>query len=277
MNTYRRIRTKELAQNQNIFFAVKKCSPGDRSAFDREVEAAERIGWHEHITVVLATYHLRNAWYLVMPWADENLRTLWQRFDKPLPGNELVTWIAEQCAGIASGLRHIQHSSRAAHYSSTQGHLSFGTYGDLKPENVLWFPESPKQAAHPGSGTLRITGFGRTSFHQVLSVPIVNTHGVTSNIHQDPEIKISNRVSPAADIWSLGSLLLEFATWYLKGWEGVDTLSHQRLEAVFVDGIEKYDPYDLVPIENATVTVRKPSVTTVSWPCGQFCSRNLQN
>ncbi|KAF6816890.1 hypothetical protein CMUS01_12193 [Colletotrichum musicola] len=111
-------------------------------------------------------------WHLVMPWADENLETFWQRLDKPVPSTKLVAWIAEQCAGIAS------------------------------------------------ETNIKIPGMD------------------FAETYQGPEILVSKSISPHYDIWTLGCLLLEFITWYLKGWEGVTTFAHDRLEEGFHNGVQ---------------------------------------
>ncbi|KAG7082650.1 kinase-like protein [Colletotrichum scovillei] len=92
-------------------------------------------------------------------------------------------------------------------------------------ENLLLF-ESPR---YP-EGILVISDFGFTRFH------CRDTRSNTSFIgwsptHCAPEVQLGKKISRSYDIWTLGCVYVEFATWYLTGSKGVgDEFVRRRLQ-----------------------------------------------
>ncbi|KAF4456657.1 general substrate transporter [Fusarium austroafricanum] len=104
-----------------------------------------------------------------------------------------------------------------------------GRHGDLKPENILWFRDFNSSEKGYSLGTLKISDFGLTKFHGTHSRSRINTEGLGgSPTYRAPEYDVHNEVSQSYDIWSLACVLLEFATWYLEGWEEVENFSKLR-------------------------------------------------
>lgn len=112
----------------------------------------------------------------------------------------------------------------------------FGRHGDLKPENILLFrqpcKEGPSALSEFNLGRLVISDFGLTSFHQQpASVQTKARTLARSPTYRPPECDIGDQiVSQRFDIWSLGCVLLEFATWFLAGWDSVEEFSYKRVE-----------------------------------------------
>lgn len=103
-------------------------------------------------------------------------------------------------------------------------HQIYGRHGDLKPENILWFKPYNHQSRF---GVLKISDFGLTRFHRTRSKSHFESVAV-SPTYRPPEYDIAQMVSQSYDIWTLGCVLLEFITWYLRGWEGVEGFSKER-------------------------------------------------
>lgn len=141
----------------------------------------------------------------------------------------LVQWVAEQCHGITEALNMIHHYQ----YSGKDGSLkapddkNYGRHGDIKPENILWFTQPS------GPPVLKISDFGLVRFHSRDSASRDHPHQTpVSYTYRAPEYDITNgRLSPAYDLWTLGCLFTEFATWLLLGFQAVnDLFTEDRLK-----------------------------------------------
>lgn len=209
---------------------------------------------HPHIIILLATYKLDDTYHLIFPWAGADLFGYWQRFDLA-PGDSFATWMLAQCKGLADGLNTIHKYSTLSGSSlfnyfglcetldttRAQGsamtgtkdieHAArtlFGRHGDLKPENIVWFPDSPSQDGH---GILKITDFGVTQFNTENLWDTTKTGRVpNSPSYRSPECDLDGRLTTACDVWALGCVYLQFITWYFGGFNYVKQFGKRRLE-----------------------------------------------
>ncbi|KAJ4117542.1 hypothetical protein NW768_010905 [Fusarium equiseti] len=150
----------------------------------------------------------------------------------------MALWFSRQCLGIVEGLYMIQHSSSDNDSQEPQKH---GQHGDLKPENILWFRDSGTSETGYSLGTLKISDFGLTRFHGTQTKSHINTDGMgCSPTYRAPEFDVLQEVAQSYDIWCLGCVLLEFTTWYLKGWAGVESFSQER-KGPKVKKVEKWN------------------------------------
>ncbi|KAK2774504.1 protein kinase domain-containing protein [Colletotrichum kahawae] len=228
------------------FFAIKKLLNKDKAEFEDEQYALKKFNQenHPHLTKLLATYYHHEHYYFVFPWADGNLREFWQRYETPKPDHSLIIWLAEQSAGIASGLKLIQHPPQNLELT-VQDARDYGRHGDLKPENILWFRDPDAEESLIGSGLLKIADFGLTRYHRQNSryQKLQSGGGFKCSLtYKAPEVDVVDSVSEAYDIWTLGCLLLEFITWYLRGWQAVDDFSASRAN-------ESHDPDHDIPLD----------------------------
>jgi serine/threonine protein kinase len=126
----------------------------------------------------------------------------------------LVIWIADQCYGLAKGLKQIHRSNST---DKQQTITSWGIHCDIKPQNILWFAVNP-ESKH---GTLVICDYGFTRFHSKETKSLASLLG-GSQTYRAPEIDLGKSISAAYDYWTLGCVYLEFVTWYLTGSRGVE-------------------------------------------------------
>lgn len=155
-----------------------------------------------------------------------------------------ITWMAEQCYGIARGLSKIhQHEttyfrSSGDHPFAPKGPISsrarggslelFGRHGDIKPQNVLCFDSANDQLGRP---ILKITDLGLAEF----KTSIANIYRSSSKVsmtaaYRPPEYDTENgKVGQSHDIWALGCLYLEMITWLLGGWKLVQEFEQLRI------------------------------------------------
>ncbi|KAF4967204.1 hypothetical protein FSARC_5211 [Fusarium sarcochroum] len=214
------------------FSAVDKVEihPGhvDSSVNLASCSTLNRSPYHPHLIRLLWTFSLGPNYHLVFPCADGNLMDLWKEHKTPPAqkhDHSIAVWFARQCLGIVEGLRMI-HQDDSHRQLEGKRH---GRHGDLKPENILWFRNFDSNEEGYSLGTLKISDFGLTRFHGTNSKSRIAADGVGgSPTYRAPEYDVYDEVSQSYDIWSLACVLLEFVTWYLKGWEEVDNFSEAR-------------------------------------------------
>lgn len=224
------------------FFAVKRFRHSDTAAtmFRKEVRALKAIfsSGHPHLIQLLATYHWGGFDHLVFPWAEGNLQDFWKSHPTSPSiqsleedSSSVARWFSQQCLGLAEALNHIHLSLNPARdiaVGEQRTLINYGRHGDLKPENILWFNTHD---GNEGRGILVISDLGLAAFNSPKSDGIgPGTRGGTET-YSAPELKHhhpGHHLSAAYDVWSLACVLLEFASWYLRGWEEVDGFKRSR-------------------------------------------------
>lgn len=182
---------------------------------------------HSHILRLLCTFQRQDTYYLVLPWADGNLREFWKTIDPDLGYHHSAPfwqWVVAQLLGLASALDAIQTPD-------AQDIIRlFGRHGDIKPENILWFKsKSPDDWADTkGSLVLTDLGFARFRRERTQSRKRSTTLGFTTT-YRSPEFDIANKtISRSTDTWSLGCVFLETVCWLLGGYRGVQRFGSAR-------------------------------------------------
>ncbi|CAI0648943.1 unnamed protein product, partial [Colletotrichum noveboracense] len=268
-------------EGRESYFAIKKLHSRHERHFLREVDALKHLSSRPNPNLIqlLATYQHQDDYCLLFPWADGNLRDLWEKVEAPMthPSQEGTIWMAEVCHGIAAGLGQIHDPGKMAEFeqatlargfptragsasemeitgntmarlvSNDSSPQLYGRHGDLKPENILWFKDQDRISRH-NIGILKISDFGLTRFYSRRSISDAESRravGFTST-YRAPEIDLKTGVNQNYDIWTLGCLYLEFIIWFMLGWEAVDEFSFQRLDE---DRLIDTDP-DWIPEDN---------------------------
>jgi serine/threonine protein kinase len=219
----------------------------DDKAFNQEVTVLRKLSTskhtHVHLITLLATYKYHAAYHLIFPWADADLFDYWNQSEEAPPEDgQMGTWMIEQCRGLASGLNSIhryatfsgtsildaftlpsgpetEEQCRATRTEDVKVNQSirnlFGRHGDLKPQNILWYPDSRTTGGH---GILKITDFGVTRFNTENMWDTQKTGKLpNSPTYRSPENDLDGKLTTACDVWALGCVYLEFVTWYFGG------------------------------------------------------------
>lgn len=196
---------------------------------------------------MLATFQHCDRYFLIFPYAEADLQHYWRDIKANPDANDptTVSWVIEQCQGIVEGLKNIHHYSTLS--GSTMLHLGqhrlrtlpksinnsesiilLGRHGDIKPENILWFPSQSPGQSH---GTLKITDFGIAQFSPENKKQRREEGRVPNSVtYRSPECDLDNEeISSQCDIWALGCLYLVFVVWLFGGWEDVDQFSEDRM------------------------------------------------
>jgi len=184
----------------------------------REVDALVKMNQlgEEHIVRFITSFR-RGAledseYYVLLEWADGgDLNDFWHRPHKPKRSASLVKWVVEQLYGLAKALSAVHHMPDGVSYS----------HGDLKPGNILWFPDSG------GYGTLKIGDWGAVHTHNeesaLLERLVITTAKYGTRRYEPPETTLqrmldketSHARSRLYDTWSMGCIILEFIIWLL--------------------------------------------------------------
>lgn len=175
-----------------------------------------------------------------------------------MDSGKTLRWLAKQCVGLAEGLdrlhRHhtflqtcgslpredsipcetlipIQDSRPSQMEDPSQEITLFGRHGDIKPENILWFPacQSPMDASN---GILKIADFGLTKFSKETTRSRSQSHVIQcTKSYMAPECRSGHKsgmLGPLTDIWSLGCVYLEFLAWFVGGGKSVEDFRRKR-------------------------------------------------
>jgi len=223
---------------------------------------------HPNIVTLLATYQLKEHYHLIFPYADGTLRSYWQRAEDPklVQHRNIVLWMVAQCKGLADALYAIHNfktrientnGSSGSTAKWEKGEEKFGRHGDIKPENILCFKDEES-----GGPVLQIADFGLGRFHRRDSRSNVDPASIAGTpTYMPPELDLHLPVSRAYDIWSLGCLYLEFITWYVHGWQGVENFEHAR--SVDIGGTRDSKFYTILGHKpsNRRSAILRPSVT----------------
>lgn len=230
--------------------------------FKRKDSILSRLSGENHtnpyLISLLGTYRQFESFHLIFPWEKENLLQHWKRVNpnrSPTEQREPLSRLAQRCHGMADGLRQIhrhltasgtsllvsksdkEFSKKAKKAAEVAGNdmrtesRLYGRHGDIKPENILWFP-TRGGAPNQKRGILKISDFGLAKFSLSREVdPARRGFVALTPTYRPPESYLERRlISSLYDTWSLGCVYLEFATWWLGGWKLVAEFTQQRLE-----------------------------------------------
>lgn len=219
-----------------------------------------KIKRRKHLVKLLTTFQHQNQYHLIFRWAEGgNLADMWKKHTRdPKIDHDRICWFAEQCHGLASGLdgihdtklspkevddiqgspsptsptklspqiQHLTVNQDGMHSNESQDR-DCGRHGDIKPENVLWFSQDQNRFGH---GELKISDFGLTTFHSMLTTKVSPRGIAVTHTYMAPEYDLNEDLSRPFDIWSLGCTYLEFITWMLLGADGLERFSEVRLQ-----------------------------------------------
>lgn len=240
-------------QVPNGVIAVKQLFPKrkagfGREEFEKEVEILRRISsenhTNRHLIKLLATYEQNGQFHMLFPYAPRDLETYWE-LENPNPdkSEELTHWLVNQCQGLAEGLTKIHKygtqspnafmkvdSKMAVEPAQPRRmsgpattHWFLGRHGDIKPENILWFPSSTY-------GVLKITDFGIARFTaQNQQAQRERGYPPNSVTYRSPECDdLDGELTGMCDVWALGCVYLVFVTWFTGGYESVKQFARER-------------------------------------------------
>lgn len=214
---------------------------GQEPDLPEEVKMLKRFSgtFHEHLVTLLMTWSIQDRHYFLFPWADGDLELYWEDDSNKLPidtaagGIDLkaMRWLSSQILGLTKALHLIHNPS---HLNLQPEELKYGRHGDIKSQNILYYP-SPKYPR----GILVIADFGLTAFNSDRSrsnIPGEKIPGTPQ--YRPPECDLQGgTISRSYDIWTFGCLLLELVCWALGGNDQLKDFNEYRFTP-YITGTE---------------------------------------
>jgi len=151
----------------------------------------------------------------------------------------------------------------------------YGRHGDINPSNILWYDDSDDDDRDDDEdderslrGTLKITDFGQAEIHSLESK--TNRREVPNTLtYRPPECDVRPSViRQYYDIWCLGCVYLEFATWLIGGRELVRRFKKSRKMTDYFDRFTTIDTFYEVDKNPEAPGIRakvNPRVTSVRY------------
>ncbi|PLN84781.1 protein kinase-like protein [Aspergillus taichungensis] len=168
---------------------------------------------HEHLMPALGAFTHGNHFFILFEEATETLGNYLQSDGRRFTPEEL--W--NQVLGVSEGLAHLHGI----------GKNQFAYHRDLKPENILIV-----------RGVMKIADFGLAQFEDRSTRTISSYPGQDpghSEIYKAPE-NDDRTYTRAMDVWSLGAIISEIATFDLQKKEGIDRYRSERLKDIEEEG-----------------------------------------
>ncbi|KAK2611999.1 hypothetical protein QQS21_001964 [Conoideocrella luteorostrata] len=205
----------------NPYYAVKKLETQNAEEFERERSALMRFSLGKtgdpHLIKLLFSYEKSGNYFFVFPWAKHNLHQFWKSTQSDAVKGQRSTWqlwLIKQCLGLTKGLRKVHH-----HESSIDVQRE-GRHGDIKPANILYFPDQREEQ----QGRLVLADLGLTRFHSEFTQHYTLAHRISCTLtYRPPEVDddYHSKVNQSYDIWTLACVFIEFITWHLLGYEAL--------------------------------------------------------
>lgn len=133
--------------------------------------------------------------------------------------------MADQCYGIADALAKVHGHSSLMQQQEDCFHQP-KLHHDIKPENILCFRTCEDGMA---PYVLKLTDFEYSlALGPDEATRVEKTIG--SKTYRPPEADFKgSKIGHSWDIWGLGCLYLEFITWVIMGWDGVERFGNERI------------------------------------------------
>lgn len=237
------------------YVAIKQIDRSKLRSWQKEVAALKAMNnlRHDHIVRCLSVFQYHQACYIMLEWADgRNLQYLWESLDRPSMTQELIRATVEQIKGLAGAINTAHNPGEG------QPHFR---HGDLKPQNILWFPDATEKGLARKSkiGKLKIGDWGVAKEHRSgTDIRQYNTTGGhASRRYEPPEESTGFKNALASsksrdipvlrsrryDIWAMGCITLEFLIWLMYGSKGLNKFQ----ESVGIGDAEESRFYRLIP------------------------------
>ncbi|KAI4622282.1 hypothetical protein J4E83_005024 [Alternaria metachromatica] len=214
--------------------AVKAFRTGGKNVagdVKREVDALAKMNQlgQKHIVRFITSFQRGTQedleHYVLFEWADGgNLSDFWHQPQTPKRTASLVKWVIEQLCGLSRALRAAHYMPNGACYR----------HGDLKPGNILWFPDSD------GYGTLKIGDWGEAKIHNQVTAlrhgRVDTTAKYGTRRYEPPETGLHPLLpkgtphvrSRLYDLWGMGCIILEFIIWLLYDHEELSRFNNSN-------------------------------------------------
>lgn len=211
------------------------------TAWEVEADSLDKVSGldAEHLIKPIAAYTRRKSHCFIFEWAEGGtLRDYWSENHNCNLSADLVREVLRQLCGLAKALDTLHNDAKSGSNNEKDDPDSNWRHGDLKPDNILRFLDSPKD--HSKLGMLKIADLGLAKRHKYRTDVRENrteTKFGTSQ-YEPPEAytRPNDPRSRLYDIWSMGCIILEFIIWMLYGTEVVERFASEGCPRTPGDG-----------------------------------------
>lgn len=163
---------------------------------------------------------VQRDYHLLLEYGDYDLHEYFETFQPPsLPGDISQFWM--DLSSVVYALGKI-HNLQDIVEGKTNSY--YGWHGDIKPENILYCKDNWK-IADPGFAHFVL---GSKVRRDKGGRPVINLRGGTTTYAPPEFVSSHSLVTQGFDIWSLGCVFSEAATWILLGPRGVKQYRYAR-------------------------------------------------
>ncbi len=223
-----------VTEKDHRLFAVKKMK--SKKAFEQERAMLNRLSGiiHKHIITLLMSFSQERTYYFLFPLAECDLDRYFRGVAREPPIKDasaidagMMRWFSSQVLGIMEATSFL-HNARLLPPGSQPADIKYGRHGDIKPQNILWFP-TPDDSNNP-RGILVITDLGCGKFNSTQSRSNIPNKGIQHTPdYRPPECDLEGgTISRLWDVWTLGCLFLEMVCWLLGGQAARDAFEAER-------------------------------------------------
>jgi serine/threonine protein kinase len=181
--------------------------------FWKEVNMLKRFNGrsHDHLVTLLMTWRMDDRHYFLFPAAECDLLSYWEDKHPTIDFRDTpaIQWLSAQIRGMTEALAVIHNPTR-----QLEEQQRFGRHGDLKAENILWYPSNDYER-----GIFVIADFGLGALNTEKSRSNIPGENIpTTPGYRPPECDLEGGlISRSFDVWTFGCLLLEMICWALGG------------------------------------------------------------
>ncbi|KAH9908535.1 protein kinase [Xylariomycetidae sp. FL2044] len=223
-------------------FALKKLTSHDRESFNLELASLlfsmDKYSVRKsskHLIQLLATFEVHNprvegpSYYLLFDWAEGTLKDFWKKNQRFVRRLDHCRWMARQFHELCEALQCVHNERGQTLRSLNSADFDqdlYGRHGDIKPDNFLWFrPRPENRSDNDEPDLLALSDFGLGRLHTQVSRSKQNPQNIGGTAtYRSPEFDVKGgSISRASDVFSLGCVLLEYITWFLRGLEDVES------------------------------------------------------
>ena len=219
-----------IIQDLEARFALKISNFGKKSSryFDRErdIQRALRKLAHAHIVTHLATWTQGGTHYIILPYAQCDLR---QYMEHNTFAQKDALWVLHQFRGMADAIRQIHDLSNKEEptfnltVGTSPGERTTAWHHDIKPDNILFFKDSCSSY-----GIFGLTDWGSAKVNPYRTGSYNTRSPIGTLTYEPPDHDSKGATSRPHDLWSLGCVFLELLVWAVFGWKHVQTFSDTR-------------------------------------------------
>jgi serine/threonine protein kinase len=235
-------------QGEEPDFGIQRISNPEFANYEAEVRYLGQYlqggSGSQHVVQLLTWFKHWGQLYLVYFWSPGDLGMYW-KLSRPRMTHDFICWFSRQWEGIAKALCRVHRlpvapskphaglklrtATPSPRQQAINRALSLG-HATFTPQNILWFPHGSFDGCSDPNGILQLgvlgscfSGLERERLFRVASSePFCPNRTITYAAPEQVLDRSPRMGRRRSDVWSLGCIFLEAATWLILGPAGVE-------------------------------------------------------